>query len=583
MKARPYQAEAMTSTYSYLAINDENGLVILPTGTGKSYLIGAFCHETVEPYPATRIIIATHSQELVLQNYQELIGMWPDAPAGIYSAGIGKRDVYHKILFVSIQSVYSKAFVLQRCDILLVDEAHTISQDAETMWGKFIKDLRIINPNMRVIGYTATAYRMDSGALIGENTLFKKIIYEYDILRAFNEGYLCPVIPKDMETKLNVAGVRKSNGEFAAGELERAVNLDPITKAAVTEMEGYGVNRKSWLVFSSGVDHAIAICEEIKARGYTCEVITGKTPKGERGRIINHFKQGKIQCLVNNKVLTTGFNAKNIDLIADMNPTQSAGLFVQKVGRGTRPIYAEGFDLETIEGRIAAIAASSKPNCLLLDFAMNLPHHGCIDQIKPNKPSEGGGIAPVKPCLGNLPDGKPCATLLHTSIMVCPHCGYQFPENPPDIAPTPSDHAVLSTQVQAVVRKVLNVSYRHHKGKFENGVQKYDTLRVEYMTEGFKVFKEWISIENPRGRNMARAWWKKRGGGLEPPENVPYCLEVVQHLKVPESIVTKLVDKYDRVIGYNWPKEVETPVSVISGGAPTPYQAATDGGEECPF
>lgn len=554
MKLRPYQNEAVDALYKYLEECDRNGVIILPTGTGKSILIAEPARHFVSNYTQPRIIVATHSQELVGQNFQELIRLWPEAPAGVYSAGLGQRNTRERILFVGIQSVFDKAYLLQRCDILFVDEAHTISRKDETMWGQFIGELMTINPRMRVIGLSATAFRMDSGSIVGgEGALFQDIIYEYNILDAFNDGYLCEVIPKNMGTKLDVSGVHKRGGEFIEKELQAAVNIDAITRAAVDEIFDWGHNRRAWLIFGSGVEHAIAISEEITRRGVECAYITGKTPKPERAATIAAFKAGRIRALANNKVLTTGFNVPGIDLIADLNPTMSAGLFVQKVGRGTRPVYAPGYDLETTEGRLAAMSASVKPNCLLLDFANNLPRHGHIDKIKGKAPPTGGGIAPIKPCPGRLPDATLCATVLHAAVMLCPVCGHRFPEPELKIVPVANDHAVLSTQEQRKIKPVRSIRYNLHKKA--GGV---DSLRVEYLHEDLSKTNEWICLQHNPGsiaQQKAKAWWKRRTEGtalahMPLPQTIREALPLCGELLTAYELVVVKEGKFDRIIGY---------------------------------
>lgn len=572
MQLRPYQISGIGSIYAYLSNCNDNGLVIMPTGTGKSVVIGKFTKDCVSEYPQTRIIIATHSRELVAQNYQKLIQMWPDAPAGIHSAGLSKKDVHHRILFVSIQSVYKKAFILQRCDVLLVDECHTISRDAETMWGKFISDLRVINPHMRVLGFSATPYRMDSGCLWeGDGALFKSIAYEYGLLDAVKEGYLCEVVSKSMATKLQVSKAQMRSDK----KIEEAVNVDEITKACVDEIFQYGQDRRSWLIFGSSVDHAIAIAAEITSRGVECGVITGDTEKGERDRILQRLKSGELRAVANNKVLTTGVDVPRIDLIAGLDPTESKGLLVQKLGRGMRPLYAPGYDLDTVEGRLSAIAASPKPNCLYLDFANNLSRHGCIDQIRAEAPPEGDGVAPIKDCPGKLPDGAEewkasdplelkCATILHAAAMTCTVCGFKFPEPELKISPTATTHAVLSTQVEREYKRVLSVTYSKHQKP-----GKKPSFRIDYMTEGFKRVSEWMFFEHgAQMKEKADRWWKRRAEGINlritSPKTVDEAVALAEDLKWPYEIVTIKKGKYDEIIGYKFNDEVSQPTATVA-------------------
>src|SRR5690606_570503 len=142
----------------------------------------------LQTWPDQRIICIVDVKELVAQNYEKLIGLWNSAPAGIYSAGLRKRNVHEKIIFAGIQSVYNKAFTFQKCDVLIVDEAHGIPPEGDGMYQQFISELKEINPKMIVIGFTATAYRLKTGLLhTGENALFDGICYEYDMATAIND------------------------------------------------------------------------------------------------------------------------------------------------------------------------------------------------------------------------------------------------------------------------------------------------------------------------------------------------------------------------------------------------------------
>ena len=194
----------------------------------------------------------------------------------------------------------------------------------------------------------------------GDERLFTDIAYEVSIRDLIDQGYLCPLISKATEVELDVGGVGSRGGEFIAGQLQAAVDRGSITKAAIDEVMAYGEGRRSWLVFCSGVAHATHVAEEIRERGVSCATIFGDTPTAERDRIIDAFKRGEIRALASMGVLTTGFNAPAVDLIAMLRPTKSAGLYVQMAGRGTQ-------------------LAPGKDNCLVLDFAGNVARHGPVD------------------------------------------------------------------------------------------------------------------------------------------------------------------------------------------------------------
>jgi DNA repair protein RadD len=171
----------------------------------------------------------------------------------------------------------------------------------------------------------------------------------------------------------------------------------------VSEVIRLAGDRKAWLFFCSGIDHAEHVKDMLISKGITAECVTGKTPQAQRDRIIADYKSGKIKALTNANVLTTGFDYPDIDLIAMLRPTMSASLYVQMAGRGMRP-------------------KSHTDHCLVLDFAGVVETHGPITNVKPpNKKEEGKGEAPVKAC-------DECAELVAISTKVCPACGYKFPE-----------------------------------------------------------------------------------------------------------------------------------------------------------
>lgn len=328
MELRPYQREAVDAIYSYFSANDGNPLIVMPTGTGKSVVLATFLREAVEGWADTRVLVLTHVRELIQQDYAALIRLWPTAPAGIYSAGLNKRDIDAQILFAGIQSIYKRAYGVQRCDLVLIDEAHLLSESESGMYRQFLRDLRQINPMLKVIGLTATPYRMKTGLLHeGEGRLFTDVAYEVPILQMIEQGYLAPVVPKQTDTQLDVSGVGTRGGEFIAGELERAVDLDPINQSAVAEIVRHGADRGSWLIFCAGVQHATHIRDAIRSHGISCETVTGDTPTPERDRILAAFKSGQLRAVTNMGVLTTGFDAPGIDLIAMLRPTKSVGLY----------------------------------------------------------------------------------------------------------------------------------------------------------------------------------------------------------------------------------------------------------------
>lgn len=476
--------------------------MVLPTRTGKSLVQADLIRRIIEEHPYVRVACSTHSQELVQQNYDEIMSIWPECPAGIFSSGLKRKDKHAQILFCGIQSVYNKASTLGHIDIIIVDEAHSIGRKSDSMWGQFFADAKAINPNVQIMGLTATPYRLDSGNLV-PNT-FNGIAYEYPVINAIKEGFLCELISAPVVTHLKTNGVQKRGGEFVAGALERAVDHDPLTRACVEEIIKFGEDRRSWIIFAAGNNHAKHITEILIESGVNAKCVTEATSKEDRRQAVEDHKSGKLKCLVNNMIFTTGYNNKILDLIACMRPTQSEGLWVQLSARAMTPIYASGYDLSTVEGRLDAIANGPKPNALLLDFGRNLDRHGPIDQIKGKDGdlSSGDGEAPLKQC-------PACFEPVYAAVRTCPACGFEFPANEIDLTTKASDAAVFSTQIVAQDYNVLSVQYKRHAGK--DG--KPDSMMVVYNTLSGQI-REWVFFDHPIGsipRKKAMKWANLRG------------------------------------------------------------------------
>jgi len=264
---RPYQQAAVAAIYGYFEVRSGHPLIVIPTAGGKALVMAAFIESVLKAWPDQRILIVTHVRELIAQNHAEMLTLWPGAPAGIYSAGIGRRDADARILFAGIQSVHKRAAEIGHADLVLVDEAHLIPGSSNTMYRRLLDDLTGINPKLKVIGFTATPFRLDSGMLHqGDDALFTDIAFEVPVRDLIDAGYLSPLVSKEPRTRLSVAGVGTRSGEFIARELQAAVDTEAITRAAIDEVIAFGADRTSWLAFKAAVDHASHVAGAETAR-----------------------------------------------------------------------------------------------------------------------------------------------------------------------------------------------------------------------------------------------------------------------------------------------------------------------------
>lgn len=490
LNPRSYQIEAVQSLYSYFRENTGNPVLALPTGTGKSVIIAMFLQSMFYLYGNQRVMVLTHVKELIQQNHEKLMSLWPNAPAGVYSAGLGKKQAHNYITFGGIGSVAHKAHLFGKVDIVVIDEAHLVSPNDETTYRKFLQELKQANPNIKVVGLTATPWRLGQGKITTDG-IFTDIAFDITGMQAFNrliaEGYLAPLIPKQTRQILDTDGVHMRGGEFNASDLQHAVDKQEITYAAIKETLELASDRNHILVFASGVEHAVHIADMLNDMGETAIAIHSKMGDAERDAAILDFKAGRYRFAVNNNVLTTGFDFPAIDCIVVLRPTASTVLWVQMLGRGTRPFQG-------------------KNNCLVLDFAANTRRLGPInDPVIPRKKGDkGGGEAPVKLC-------GACATYNHASVTHCCNCGAEFSFKV-KIKQTSSTDDILRGDAPVVeVFAVDHITYSTHEK-----IGRPPMVKVTYYC-GLRSFKEYVCFQHDGfAQRKARQWWRERSSSPFP-------------------------------------------------------------------
>jgi DNA repair protein RadD len=516
LELRDYQRESLDALYAYWQDGGGNALIELATGTGKSLVAAKLVQELLAGWPGLRIGSITHVKELIVQNCQELIRLWPGAPVGVYSAGVGRRDRNAQILFGGIQSIWNKN--VGDFDVLMIDEAHLIPRDANTMYGKFIARCLERVPDMRIVGLTATPYRLDSGRLDrGDGALFDKIVYSYGIADGVRDKYLSPLVSPLMPVELSTKGVHV-RGDFVPSEIEGAALDGDYVARTAAEIVARGRDRAGWLVFCAGVAHCHAMRDEINRLGPPAAVVTGETENGERDRLIRAFKARHLQCLLSVGVLTTGFNAPHVDLVALCRPTLSTGLYVQQLGRGTRK-------------------APGKTDCLVLDFAGNIRRHGPVDAIEIRARREPEAAEEkVKPDDVRAKVCPACELLVAVQVRTCPHCNYEWVriEGPKHDDRPETEAPVMSSTLPPEWQEVMTMDAgKHSKGG------KTPSMKVTYMC-GLKVHSEWVCFEHTGfPRQKAVQWWRQMGGDLPVPASADEGIKRFDEVRTPSHILVK--------------------------------------------
>lgn len=524
---RDYQRRAVDQLYDWFGKHPTgNPCLVLPTGAGKSHVVACLCKEALQEWPETRILMLSHVKEILEQNAEKLHQHWPGAPMGIYSASMGRKQLDEPITFAGIQSIRSKAQKVGHVDLVIIDECHLVSHADEGGYRTLINDLLAINPAMRVVGLTATPYRLGHGLITDAPALFCDLIEPVSIEELVFKGHLSPLRSKVTKTRLDVSGVHKRGGEYIESELQAAVDTDLNNMQAVREVLAFAGDRRSWLFFCAGVKHAQHVAEVLAEYGIAAGCITGDTSKTERADLIRRFRSGELRALTNANVLTTGFDAPGIDLIVMLRPTMSPSLYVQMAGRGMR-------------------VADGKQDCLVLDFAGVVQTHGPITAVQPPKrKGSGTGEAPMKVC-------DNCDELVHVSVMVCPACGQEFP------APEPKTYTLHDDDIMGLDGDALAVTswaWRAHtsraSGKEMLAVTYYGALSDTPVTEYLTVLHD--GYAGDKALRLLATIAGKAGVQLEPGAGLDDTANALNVGQCPSELEYRRDGKFYRVLKRTW-------------------------------
>ncbi|HCG9211197.1 TPA: DEAD/DEAH box helicase [Vibrio parahaemolyticus] len=354
---RPYQADSVKAVIHYFRKHSTPAVIVLPTGAGKSLVIAELAR-----LAKGRVLVLAHVKELVEQNHAKYEGY--GLKGAIFSAGLGRKETDQQVVFASVQSVVRNLDSFKnQFSLLVIDECHRVPDDKNSSYQKVITHLRELNPGIKVLGLTATPYRLGMGWIYQyhtrgqvrteESRFFRDCIFELPIRYLLDENFLTPARMMDAPVlSYDFSQLKPANtGRYKEAEMDMVIDkAKRATPQIVEQIIQYARERKGVMIFAATVRHAQEI-HGLLPEGETAIVI-GDTPTPERDAIIQAFKNREIKYLVNVSVLTTGFDAPHVDLIAILRPTESVSLYQQTVGRGLR--LSEG-----------------KNECLVLDYAGN--------------------------------------------------------------------------------------------------------------------------------------------------------------------------------------------------------------------
>lgn len=449
--------------------------VSVATGGGKTWILSSLVETFVGK--GKRCITITHVKELIKQLSSAASQL--HIPHGIYAASLSRKETHFMYTIAQIQSCYKNMISHGQYDVVFVDECHLINNDNEGMYQTALKALYAMNNNVRIIGLSATPFRMDSGLIYGEGKMFDACVAHISMRQLIDEKYLTPIVGKNADTSFDDSKLHLRGGEFIPGEIEDLMADSVKVSRAIRDFLGHASSRNRTILFSSGNKHSRMLVDELRLLGESADWISGEHTKTEREEVLEQHRTGKIKHLVNCGVLTTGYDDPEIDTIGMFRPTRSPVLVLQCAGRGLR--------LHT-----------SKQSCLFLDYGGCLAHFGPLDLIektvKEKKAAKGAGGAPTKTC-------PQCANVVFASTLMC-ECGYKWTRNL-NHEERACDGAVLSGQQEVPVHRV---SYSVSPGK--DG--KVATVRVIYWSDlTTQLCSEWLSVDtqaHPFARKKFFKW-----------------------------------------------------------------------------
>jgi len=545
-----FQTDAKNAIFDYYEKGGKgNPLVCMPTGSGKSIVIADFLRDVFRFYPNQRVLMLTHVWKLILQNAQKMQTFWPTAPIGIHSAGLGQRDTMMPIIFGGVQSVAKNPEAFGHRDLILIDESHLLGSDEDSQYLKVIAALTKINPYLKVIGFTATPYRLKMGKLT-DGGLFSDICFDITthewFKRLIAEGYLSPLVGKPTKTVINgVSQLSIIGGDFNNKQAEALVDTDEITYNACKELLEIGYDRQKCMIFAAGVKNAEHIANMLDSFGASVTFVHSKLDSETNRKRLEAFDNDEYWCIVGANMLTTGYDNPRIDLIGDFQPTCSPGKHVQKYGRGTR-------------------VSPGKNNCRVLDFVGNIGRNGPIDDpVLPRKPGEKTGEPPpIKICSAEkllVNKGKDpkewvlgCDEYNHASVRFCCGCAEEFSFET-KLSATAFNNAPMKEDENPVFETVpikRPVIYQRHEGKQKAaGIISPPTVKAIYPF-GIRTINMFLCFEHTgRPGHNAREWWK-RHAATEPPKTVNEFLSRTNELRQPKAMLVHANLRYPEVI--NW-------------------------------
>lgn len=562
---RPYQTDAVKRVVTHFRASSEPAVVVLPTGSGKSLVIAELAR-----LARGRVLVLAHVRELVEQNHAKYQAY--GLKADIFSAGLKRKEASRQVVFGSVQSVVRnlEAFNDEGFTLLVIDECHRVSLDKDASYRQVIDHLRAQNAKLKVLGLTATPYRLGQGFIYhrhyhgmvrgSDASFFRDCVFEQPLRLMVKQGYLAE--PKRLD--MAIEGYDFSmlapaeNGHYREAELNRVVAGNRATPMIINQIVERATERHGVMIFAATVAHAEEIMGYLPAD--QAALITGATPSAERTELINAFKARELKYLVNVSVLTTGFDAPHVDLIAMLRPTESVSLYQQIAGRGLR-------------------LSPGKQDCLILDYAGNPWDLYAPEVGEPKPPGDNEPVQVECPACGHANlfwgkrdgelviehFGRRCQGLLDDDKGKRHQCDFRFRFKVCDSCGAENDIAArrchgceqllvdaddkLKDALKLKDARVLRVSGMQLDATL-NG-RGLPRLKVTYYDEDGTTLSEWFALETPAQRRAFYAAFLRRHlrapGTPWQPLNPEDVISEQRRLRYPDFVVGRKVGRHFQI------------------------------------
>jgi DNA repair protein RadD len=496
---RPYQQDAFTAA---LAALERGGHPVInaATGSGKSALIAALAARL-----PGRILVVTHRKKLLSQNSAQLTRyLGKEKDIGVYSAGLDRRDMHHRVIFGGVQSIYRRMDALQEAGAfryLIIDENHLCPPpDEDSMY----KGVFQACPGAQRIGLSATPSRMGI-PVYGANRWFDQCVCTIGIKQLTPE-YLAPLIELQHATDIDLSAIRKKAGEFVMADAGQVFSEEKVAQAALQEITLLAEKRKKWALFCCDIAHTKLVASLLNDLRIPCGSMTSDQNIDENDAALAAFEQSKTRALASCIMMTTGFDIPDIDCIVLLRPTMSKELLIQMLGRGTRK-------------------APGKDNCLILDYAGNLERHTPLDEIAEKQKSAARQKKDAE-------KEEKEAIEKEERERKAKHKKSLFEKE------------------EEITLRVNRVTYKVVPSKKQMGK---NLLQVIYVCQNGRYVSQWLCLEYPRrswAYRQAAAWFIRRSRQV--PETAMLGISVAQSAKPPQSISVVKVGQWDKITMEYW-------------------------------